>query len=242
MRHPLVAAALLLILVCVTALFIGRYPMSPVRLVSAVLHPDQAEYTVERTVIFAVRMPRILMALLIGASLAMAGTVLQGVFRNPLAAPNILGISSGAGFGAALMIVLFDGRAPLLQLGAFCCGLSAVIVAAGIAARRRHGHETTLILAGIAISSLFTALLSLLKALADPDQQLPAIVFWTLGGLHRATWPVLAVVTPIIVTPLMLIVLSRWKLNVLTMGDLEARSLGLHPRNARHVFIALATL
>jgi iron complex transport system permease protein len=196
----------------------------------------------DRTVLLQIRIPRLLFAALLGAALSVSGCVLQGVFRNPLVSPSILGLSSGAGFGAALAIVAFGSSAWAVQGSAFFFALCAVVLAMLIGRAAGRHPETSLILAGIAVSALFSSLLTLLQTVADPERQLPSIVFWTMGGFARATWGNAALAFPPILVGSGILLLYRWKLNLLSMGDLEARSMGVEPGRIRTLLIACASL
>ena len=187
------------------------------------------------------RLPRVLVACMVGCSLSAAGATFQGVFKNPMASPDILGASGGAAFGAALAI-MFGLSSALITVFAFVGALLTVALVFLIA-RRAPGQSTvSLILAGIMIGSLFSAGTSYLKLVADPSNQLPAITYWLMGslsGTQRSTVPVAAVPMAIGLVPLLLL---RWRLNVLSLGDSEARALGVNVGALRTVLILCATL
>jgi iron complex transport system permease protein len=242
-----VAGALALLAVAVLAAFaVGRYPVSPGELVTLVqskltgtAHALPA--TVE-TVVFGIRGPRILAALLVGAALAASGAAYQGLFRNPLVSPDILGVSAGAAFGAVLGIFLsLDVWA--IQGLAFVFGLAAVGAAYAIAASLR-GHDPilVLVLAGVVLGALLGACIALVKYLADPYNQLPAITYWLLGSL-AATNPgdVRSTLLPVALG-LVVLWLLRWRITVLSLGDEEAASLGIRAGRIRAIVIAAATL
>ena len=194
------------------------------------------------TVVFNVRGPRIVAAVLVGAALAAAGAAYQGLFRNPLVSPDILGVSTGAALGAVTGIYLSLGVVAIQSL-AFVVGLGAVaVVYATGAALRRHDPILILVLAGIVIGTLLGSLVSLLKYLADPYNQLPAITFWLLGSLASVTIGDVKAVTPSVVLGLIPLVLLRWRMNVMTLGEDEARALGVDTRRLRLAVIAAATL
>jgi iron complex transport system permease protein len=193
--------------------------------------------------IWLLRMPRIVSAVLVGAALAAAGSAYQALFRNPMVSPDLLGASSGAGLGAALGILLSWGTAGV-QLAAFAFGLAAVLVtyAVGTAVGRGADSTLTLVLTGIVVSSLCAALISLTKYVADPENKLPQITFFLLGGLDGITvGNLLPLAVPIGVGLVPLLVL-RWRLNVLSFGDEEAASMGVNPRVLKAIVIAGATL
>lgn len=188
-----------------------------------------------------VRLPRIGVALLVGASLAVGGVTYQGVFRNPLVSPFVLGVSAGAGFGAALAI-LANGGVMAIQLSAFGFAALAVLVTAGLGRLYASSRTLVLVLSGIIVASVFTALLGLLKYAADPENKLPVIEYWLLGSLSGvradAFWRLLAFNGPVLAVLLAL----RWRLNLLAMGDETARALGVRVGLERGVQLGLATM
>jgi len=224
-----IALAGLLALV-VLALLVGRYPLS------------FSDLPMLKTVMLDIRGPRILAALLVGASLAAAGTVYQGILRNPLVSPDILGVSSGAALGAVAAMLL-SPQIILVQIFAFAGGLLAVAMVYWIGSRLR-GHDPllALVLTGVVVGTLLGAVVSLLKTLADPLGQLPAITFWLLGSLASVAPRELAVAAPLAVAGLIPLVLLRWRVNLLTLPDDEARTLGADPGRLRLLVIAAATL
>ncbi len=228
------------------ALAIGKFPVAPGDLLAILGRrlfglPLAVPATAE-TVILQVRLPRVLAALTVGAGLAAAGATFQGLFRNPLVSPDILGVSSGAGLGAVLGIVLAL-PVPAVQALAFGGGLGAVAVvyAVGMAVRR-HDPVLTLVLAGVAVGAMLGAGISLLKVLADPYNQLPAITFWLLGSLATVTPGDVAAILPALLAGLLPLILLRWRVNLMSLGDEEARALGVETRVLRPILIAAATL
>lgn len=226
---------------------LGKFPIAPGELARVVwakatgtAHGLPETYD---AVVWRIRMPRIATACLVGAGLAAAGATYQGLFRNPLVSPDILGVSSGAGFGAALAI-LMSLPVVAVQGLAFVFGLAAVAVVYTIArlAGGRHEPLLVLVLAGVVVGALFSASISLIKYVADPYDQLPAIEFWLLGGLSGVR---LADIGPVVVPILIGVVplaLLRWRLNVLSLDDEEARALGVRTGPLRALAIACATL
>jgi iron complex transport system permease protein len=194
------------------------------------------------TVVFNVRGPRIAAAILVGAALAAAGAAYQGLFRNPLVSPDILGVSTGAALGAVVGIYLSLGVVAIQTL-AFVAGLGAVAVVYAIAsALRRHDPVLVLVLAGIVIGTLLGSCVSLLKYLADPYNQLPAITFWLLGSLASVTLGDVRAIVPSVLLGLVPLVLLRWRMNVMTLGEDEARALGVDTHRLRLAVVAAATL
>ncbi len=238
------ALAVALLGAVLAALLSGAYPVTPVELVAALGRLISGGADAERldTVLFSVRLPRIAAALLAGAALAAAGTVYQGLFRNPLVSPDILGVSAGAGLGAVFGIFL---SLPVfaIQGMAFLGGLGTVALVYLLAGAVRH-HEPTLVLvlAGVVVGSLAGACISLLKILADPYDQLPAITFWLLGSLSGIRADDVLGAAPAVLLGLVPLVLMRWRMNLMSLGDEEATALGIDPRRLRLVFVAAATL
>lgn len=226
---------------------VGRYPI-PVNEVFDIFLKNvfgvsaSIPQTVE-TVMFNVRMPRIFAALFVGGALAISGASYQGLFKNPMVSPDILGASAGAGFGAAVGI-LFSFGIVGIQVSAFAFGIGAVVMTFIISSAISKGNNTTLVLVltGMVVSTLFSAFISMTKYVADPDSKLPAITFWLMGGLSSIrSMDVKVIMVPMLLgaVPLMLI---RWKLNVLSFGDEESKSLGLDTKKLRMVVIACSTL
>jgi len=192
------------------------------------------------TIIWKLRFPRIILAVAVGMSLAIAGAVYQSVFRNPLVEPYILGVSSGAAFGAALAIV-FSGMFLEVQGMAFLFGGIAVLASYFLASQRGETPVIMLVLSGVIISSLFMAFVSILKYTADTNA-LREIVFWMMGGFYYATWADVLYIIPVLVLSFGILWYHSWKLNVLSMGDEEARSLGVNPEKTKIIAVSLATL
>jgi iron complex transport system permease protein len=238
--------SLALFLLFLAAFAVGQFPVAPHDL-GAVLWakltgtPSGVPPTVE-TVIWQIRLPRIAAAVLIGAALAAAGATYQGLFRNPLVSPDILGVAAGAGLGAALAIFMGLSVA-IIQVLAFSGGLGAVLVVYLIGtAMRGRDPILVLVLAGVAMGTLLGSAISLVKVFADPYNQLPAITFWLLGSLTSIAMPDLRAVLPAILIGLVPLYLLRWRMNLMSLGDEEARALGTETRVLRAVFIAAATL
>jgi iron complex transport system permease protein len=238
--------SLALFLLFLAAFAVGQFPVAPHDL-GAVLWakltgtPSGVPPTVE-TVIWQIRLPRIAAAVLIGAALAAAGATYQGLFRNPLVSPDILGVAAGAGLGAALAIFMGLSVA-IIQVLAFSGGLGAVLVVYLIGTTMRGRDPIlVLVLAGVAMGTLLGSAISLVKVFADPYNQLPAITFWLLGSLTSIAMPDLRAVLPAILIGLVPLYLLRWRMNLMSLGDEEARALGTETRVLRAVFIAAATL
>jgi iron complex transport system permease protein len=226
----------------------GRYPISTVQLfrvieakISGV--PSGLPEAME-SVVFNIRMPRIFAALLIGSSLAVAGSTYQGLFRNPMVSSDILGASSGAGFGAAAAILLSLGLTGI-QISSFVCSLGAVVLTLMVGSMvEREGRNSglSLVLTGMVVSTLFSSFIAISKYVADPEEKLPAITFWLMGGLSSVSAHDLRIALIPMTLGFVPILLLRWKLNVLSFGDEEARALGLETSRLRIFLIVCSTL
>ncbi|MEA3356246.1 MAG: iron chelate uptake ABC transporter family permease subunit [Candidatus Bipolaricaulota bacterium] len=194
-------------------------------------------------IISDIRLPRVLLGLLVGWSLALAGGTMQGLFKNPLASPYVLGVASGASAGAALVALLRPHGALLLPLGAFVGGALAVTIVYRIAQRHRRGTSIyTLILAGVAVGAMFSALTSFMIFLTSRSQRLTDIIFWTMGGLGRGNWPAVYVLAPIaILSSLVILAFSR-DLNALSLGEESAFHLGINPERSNRILLGVSTL
>ena len=238
----LIACPLLVFIVSFT---LGRYPVSLHQLLLSLasqLLPIRHTWspTID-TVIYQVRLPRILAAMLVGAALSASGASYQGMFKNPMISGDILGVSSGAGFGAARAIY-FSLSTIGIQAMAFGFGLAAVVLVMSVSGRIRRDQTLTLVLTGVIIGALFSAGTSLLKYVADPNNVLPAIEYWLMGSLASVdSQATLGAFIPIVlgVIPVYLL---RWRINVLTLGDEEAAALGLDTRKLQNIVILCSTL
>jgi iron complex transport system permease protein len=225
------------------ALFVGAYDISPIdtlgllvrEIVPFLQNPDSAE----RAIIIDIRLPRILLAGLVGVALSVTGVTFQGIFRNPLVDPFILGISAGAAFGCALSIG-FLPQLPI-QIMAFVFGLAAVALAYMIAKTQGEISRLPLILSGVIISAFFTAMVSIIKFLVDP-MKLQNIVYWLMGSFSFADWNYVHIVGIGLLISLVPIFLMRWRLNVMSMGDDEAKAMGVNVKRDRIIFIAASTV
>jgi iron complex transport system permease protein len=253
------AAALVLVFFMSFAL--GRYPVNPADLVKILLSqlaslisqalPDGVPFPsgfertwaeAAETVTLNVRLPRIIAAAAIGAALSAAGAAYQGMFRNPLVSPDILGASSGAGFGAAFGILMRLGYFGI-SVSAFLFGTGAVLTAYAISGRsRRINGILAMVLTGMMVSSLFSAATSFIKLIADTEEALPAITYWLMGSLASIRMSDIAFAGVPIAAGLVALLLLRWRINLLTLGDDEARSMGVNTARLRAAVIVCATL
>lgn len=227
------------------SLLVGRYALSPGQLIHMLwtrISGGAADWPLsDDKVVFAVRLPRVAAAALVGAALAVSGAAYQGMFRNPMVSPDILGASTGAGFGAAVAILLGAGYFGI-SAAAFCCGLLAVAAAWLVSRLSKADQAVALILAGMMISSLFSAGTSFVKLVADTQQQLPAITYWLMGSLSSIKdKDVVFLAIPVALGMIPLFFL-RWRMNLLTVGEEEAQSMGVNTRRLRGAVIVCATL
>lgn len=246
-RNQLVILGLsvILIMIIIISFGIGRYPISPKELLAilgAKILPIEKFWSDQMEMVFLnVRFPRVLLACLVGCCLSAAGAAYQGVFQNPMASPDILGASAGAAFGAALAIY-FRQNTYMITIFAFGFGLLTVALVYFISRKARSKNVLGLILSGIMVSSLFSAGTSFIKLVADPNDQLPAITYWLMGSLSGAKMAdVSFVMIPMIIGLIPLLAL-RWRMNVLTLGDDEAKTMGVNATKLRLLIIVSATL
>ena len=256
------ALAVVLLALIFVSFLLGRYPVSPRALGAILLHkllrglgsllspliPAAGSWGLTpfwdgsmEAVAWNIRLPRILLACLVGCCLSTAGASYQGVFQNPMASPDILGASNGAAFGAALAILL-GAASQVITLSAFC--FSILTVAAAFLISRVAGGKRvlTLVLAGIMVGSIFSAGTSFVKLVADPSNQLPEITYWLMGSLSGAKWDQVGLAVIPMAVGLVPLLLLRWRVNVLTLGDDEARTMGVNAGRVRLAVILCATL
>ncbi len=226
-------------------LFLGRYSLSPSDTVKILFSPLTGTYDtwsdMMRNVIFRVRVPRICADILVGGGLALSGATYQGIFKNPLVAPDLLGISAGACVGAATAI-LMDLSSVGIQVFALTGGLLAVFLAMMIPRMLKNDSTLMLVLSGVIVSGLMNAVIGILKYIADVDTQLPEIVYWQMGSLAGVTPEKVLSVFPAMLLSIIILILMRWRVNILSLGDTEASTLGINLRFTRTVLIIASTL
>lgn len=248
-RRYLMVMVICFVLLAVTAViatFLGQYAISPAEFFTVLT--DNCRKTADdplRTaahVIFQVRIPRILLAAMVGAGLSISGSALQGTFQNPLVSPDLLGVCQGSGFGAALGILMTGGLGLFTQSLSLIFGLSGVLLVFFFTGSKRQPETLSVVLGGIIVSSIFSALIALVKYLADSSQTLPAITFWQMGSFANAAYRDL--LTAFIPTGLGItgLCLLRWKINLLSLGDEDCFTLGINPNTTRWLVILFATL
>ena len=227
------------------SLSVGRFevPLAQMlRILGAQLLPlDPTWSSGMENVILNVRLPRVIAGLLVGAALAASGATYQGIFKNPLVSPDLLGVSAGACAGAAIAIVMHAGNLGT-QLLALAFGLGAVFLTTRIPRLFHNPSALMLILAGVVVGGFMNSIFGVMKYVADPDQELASIVYWTMGSFANISTPVLRALAPIMLLSLIALLLLRWRINLLSLGDAEASSLGINVPALRGVCIFFATL
>ncbi|MFL7812451.1 MAG: FecCD family ABC transporter permease [Anaerolineales bacterium] len=235
-RRVILVLVATLLGVFLASVFIGRYP-EPYWMPIRVFQEDP----LARQLVLRLRLPRLITALLLGMVLSAAGSVLQMVFRNPLVEPGFLGVSQGAAFGAAISILWFTRHPLVIELSATLFGLLALAGAYFLSTRIRYGGWVLrLILSGVAVSALFSAGVGVLKYIADPLTELPELTFWLLGGLYSVTWLDLLYVLPFGLVGLAVVYAMRWRINLLSLNDETAFSLGASLGRERLVLLICA--
>lgn len=245
-RITLIVAIILLFASIGVALVLGRFQIGfgaiwDIIVTTCCGNEAEPKLATSSLVLWSVRLPRVLAAIMVGAALSVAGAVFQSLFRNPLVSPAILGVTSGASFGATLAFFFAANSALVVEGSAFLFGLLAVTLAYQIG-RRSGNSVTSLVLSGVIVSALFTAGVSFLKYKADPYQQLPAMVFWTMGSFNSVIWTDAVRALLIIAPGLAAIYLFRWWLNPIALGDEDAMTLGIDVPKARIFYILIGTL
>ena len=243
----IVIAVAVMVVLFFGSFMVGQYPIDPVGVVEIIgaqlFGFDCSQSDMAQTIVWKVRLPRICAALLVGAALSIAGAVYQGLFKNPMVSPDILGASSGAGFGAALAILLSLPYA-LIQVNAFAFGIVAVGLAYFVCQRVSRGKDAILmlVLGGMIVSTLFSSFITLTKYVADPDSKLPEITYWLMGSLSTANLQDVLFLLPPLLIGMAPLACLRWQLNAMAFGDEEAQAMGLNVKRLRGLFILCATL
>lgn len=245
-RNTTVVLLILLIVVFTISLLSGRLAISVSQIVQMVSNYIQGiqsggDLLSRELVFFWVRLPRCLMAVLVGASLAVSGAVYQGLFRNPLVSPDILGVSSGCTFGAALGLMLPIDSFAAVHVLSFGFGILAVFMSVAMARVIAVKPVIVLVLSGMVVLSFFNALLMAVKYFSDPYDELPGIIFWVMGSLTRVTWDNIIVMAPFALAGLTVFIVFGFRLNILSLGDLQAKSLGMNPAVFRAILITLSS-
>ncbi|MFI3227024.1 MAG: iron ABC transporter permease [Clostridia bacterium] len=232
--------AVITIVFAVFSLVLGYYNLTISQVFEVLIHGKSNDPNAY-TIIYNIRLPRIVAALLIGMSLSVSGSAYQGMFKNPLVSPDILGVSSGASAGAAFAIIL--GKSSLfIQIFAFLGGFIAVIMSYLISLKSRHSQTITLVLTGTMIGGLASAFVTVLKYVSTSDDKLSEITFWLMGSLNGVRFKNIQLAIFPMILGFLIIFLYRWKLNLLMFSDNEAKSMGINPKRTKFVVIFAATL
>lgn len=238
-KRSIIPFIILLFIALILSFVIGRYSLSPITVLKGLLGFNVSNQA--KTIIFNLRLPRIVIAVLLGSGLALSGLVYQGLFQNPMVSPDLLGSTSGAGFGAALAILL--GFSYLqITLVSFLFGIIAVAIVLLISSKVKGNPTLTLVLSGMMVSSVFSALISFVKLIADPEEALPQITYFLMGSLSSVRKEDILPVFLLIAVAIIPIVLIRWQLNIMTQGEEEARALGVNTKVIRYISIISATI
>lgn len=235
---------LLPIIIFFASFLFGRYPLSPLEVISTIIGkfiPSFIVSSTANTIVWDIRLPRLIAAILVGAALSVAGVSFQGTFKNPLVSPDILGVSAAAGFGAALAI-LISGNPFITQISAFAFGLIGVGLTYILGRSLKHSEVLMMVLSGMAIGALFNALTSFCKYIADPYDKLPQIVYWLMGSISSVTNQEVFIASIPIIIGITILFLLRWKLNILAMGDEESKALGIDTNKLRLIIIISCTM
>ncbi len=237
---------LILAAALVISLFSGRIQIHWQEMVTFGIHLLKgqdlpADLVHKELVLLWLRLPRCLMALLVGSALAVSGAVYQALFRNPLVSPDILGVSAGCTFGAALGLILASDVFGLVQVLSFFFGITAVCLSLGLARVISIKPVIVLVLAGIVVMSFFNALLMVVKYFSDPYDELPGIIFWVMGSLSRVSWEHVATMAPFTLVGLIVFIVLGFRLNILSLGDIQAKSLGMNPSLFRLILITFSS-
>mgnify|MGYP006275188521 CR=1 FL=1 len=245
--EKIIITGLLLIALIIISMLIGNYELnfSDLRLILSDLIRGElqaVENNPDWSVLYYIRLPRILTVVLVGSALSISGAAYQNIFRNPLVSPDILGVSAGAGLGVALGLLYSSGSIIYVYLIAFAAGTAAVALTYWLSQLAGAENTMFMVLAGIVVSSLANALLSLLKYLADPMQNLPGIVFYLMGGFGRSGWQEFYLLLPVVIISLTVILFLRWQLNIFSLGEKEAAALGVDTEKIKLIVVIFSTI
>jgi iron complex transport system permease protein len=248
-KHPLLVNLALIavpLIAMAISIFFGKYQATPgdiLNILISKLWPaaGRSSSPMLEVALLHVRLPRVLLAMLVGMSLSISGASYQGLFRNPLVSSHILGVASGASFGAAIAI-LYSAPPIVVQLSAFCFGLLAVGIALAISSLYRTSSTLTLVLVGMITTAFFSSLVSYLTYTADANLKLPAIVFWLMGSLSAASLKNLEFAIVPMAVGITALLAIRWRINVLSMGEDEAKALGINTARLRFIIVLCCTL
>lgn len=238
-KSKLIILGIVLVILAIGTAMLGRYPITFEEFMAVLSGSDKSSQVY--TLLVQIRLPRVLLVVLCGGALALSGTVYQSIFRNPLVSPDVLGVSSGCGVGAVIAILLMSKSPVSLQLYAFMAGIMAVLLALYMAKLVPGNKLLGLVIAGIVINSIASAITMFLKYVADPYKQLPTIEFWMMGGFYNASWEQIVSILPTLVLATVVLFMIRWQMKVMTLGEEEALTLGVAIHKIRLLSILCAT-
>lgn len=227
------------------SLFLGRFLVSPLAVIKnlgeIISQPNFYSNSREASVIINIRLPRTILSMLVGAGLSISGATFQGIFKNPLVSPDILGVNAGAAFGAILAILLW-GLNSKVTFYAILFGIISVYITYMLSKNKESGPVLSLVLSGIVVSSVFSSLISIVKYVADPYDKLPTITYWLMGSFSKCSYDDLKLIFIPVIVCIALLLMMRWRINILSLGDEEAHSLGTNPKKIRLIVIVLVTI
>lgn len=238
-RAKLAVLGSILIILAIGTAMLGRYPIAFEEFIAVLSGRDKDSQVY--ALLVQIRLPRVILVILCGGALALSGTVYQSIFRNPLVSPDVLGVSSGCGVGAVIAILFMPSSPMSLQIYAFGAGIIAVLLALYMAKLVPGNKLLGLVIAGIVISSIASAITMFLKYVADPYKQLPTIEFWMMGGFYNASWSQILSILPTLILATVVLLMMRWQMKVMTLGEEEALTLGVAIHKIRLLSILCAT-
>lgn len=242
-KYSLIIVSLLMILVVLIILTIclGKYEVTPLESLSILFGINSNPNEMTANVVLRLRLPRIIGAILVGAALSLSGSAYQGIYRNPLISPDFLGVSSGACIGAAVAILL-SLSSYYISIFAFIGGIIAVLITSSIPKLIKNRSNIMLILSGIIVSSLMSSILGLLKFIADPESELASITYWTMGSFSYVSLKELIPMLIILIPSIIILILISWWIDVVSIGENEAKSLGANTKLIKTIVVVCATL
>ena len=240
LRYSTIISSIVLVIAVIVSLLIGRYNIKPLEIINTIFYGNTD--SMEFNLIWNIRFPRVILALVCGGALALSGMVYQSIFQNPIVSPDVLGVSSGASLGAAIAIVFLAASQVYIQIMAFIFGIGAVLFSLILSKNMRSNRVLALIISGIVTGAISASFLMMIKYLADPYKELPSIDFWLMGGFYNSSWSNVIYVSVLTAISTIILFLFRWKLKVLTMGDEQAKLLGINVKAIRIIAIFSATL
>lgn len=234
-HEKIIYVSILFLLIFIT-LFTGRYKVNFSDIIT------NWKSSQDFMVLFNIRLPRLILVIISGAALALAGMVFQNIFQNPLISPDVLGLTPGCSLGAVIAILFMSANPIAIQINSFLFGILSVIFSLVLAKNVKENRMLALVISGIVTGALASALIMIFKYFADPYKELPSIEYWLMGGFHNSTWNNVFYVLPIVVICVIVINLLKWQLKVITMGDTQAKLLGVNLKEIRMLAILFATL